>query len=443
MLITIIKKEILEHLKSAKFLIGLGIIVIMMTGSTFINIQNYVQRHKDYLKAQEIFTGQNPSSISIFRPPQVLSILVTGKDRSLGNRLELNPYSDLPMFPSDYNEQYSIARHRFFAGFQAVDFSFVVKIALSLMVIFLAYDAISGEKAQGTLRSVLANRLPKDQFLFGKLAGGVIVISGAFLISFLLILLIMLFHPDISLAGTDWGRIAGLFGLSLLYLFFFFALTLFVSVIVNRPSMTLMVLLQIWIFLIIIYPNLSIRFSERFNPLPSFLSIEMDKFGVVLSSQKEMDRLSEKRDNAFTKGGQAADDELDTKKREIEERVYQKRHEIDLEFSRRMTQQMRSAQFLSILSPAVLYDMAAEKLALTDVSEFDRFMKSVDIYRQNYAKWFWLDAKKRNTAPVFIHPKDTISRTFTGTIPSWILLFLLSLIFFALAYACFLRKDVR
>ena len=47
MLRTIIKREILEYLKSAKFLIGIGVTLILATGSTIINVQDYKLRKQE------------------------------------------------------------------------------------------------------------------------------------------------------------------------------------------------------------------------------------------------------------------------------------------------------------------------------------------------------------------------------------------------------------
>ena len=57
MIWTIVKREMLEYLKSAKFLIGLGITVILITISTLINLNDYKQRHQDYLNAQQEMKG--------------------------------------------------------------------------------------------------------------------------------------------------------------------------------------------------------------------------------------------------------------------------------------------------------------------------------------------------------------------------------------------------
>jgi ABC-type transport system involved in multi-copper enzyme maturation permease subunit len=275
MLAVIIKREILEYIKSAKFLIGLGITVTLLVISTLINIKDYKIRHQDYLDAQRDLT-KDTFYVRVLRPPQMLSILAQGKDRKLGNSLTMT-YLNLPYRTSGYLGQYASKHQQYAAGFAAVDFVFVVRVILSLMVIFLAYNAISEEKTQGTLKQVLANSLPRDQILLGKFAGGLFVVLGSLLISAVLTVLVLLFHPAISVAGTDWLRILSILGVSALYLICFYTLSLFVSVVVNRPSTALMILLQIWIFLIIILPNLGVIAANNFDRLPSEQEIAQQK----------------------------------------------------------------------------------------------------------------------------------------------------------------------
>ena len=85
---TIAKREILDYLKSAKFLIGLGVTLVIAVIATAINIQDFKLRQQDYAAAREEMKG-NKFEVPIYRPPQVLSILVQGKDRLLGNKASL------------------------------------------------------------------------------------------------------------------------------------------------------------------------------------------------------------------------------------------------------------------------------------------------------------------------------------------------------------------
>lgn len=278
-------------------------------------------------------------------------------------------------------------------------------------------------------------------------AGGLCVILGSLLISVLVVTIIMQFHPAVLLFGSDWTRILSILGVSALYLIFFYSLSLFVSVVVNRPAVTLMVLLQIWIFLIIIYPNLGVIAANHLYPLPSAQEILQQKRAAVQPYEEEYKQVRD----AFSKAVRSAQpvpEEIG--KRNIELSILQtdSRFQVDKEFSRKLTGQMKFAQNFSILSPAVLFDRAVNRYTKTGMGEFERFMDGVYRHWQKLTerqklRYEDLKAYREAKLPEFTYSSESISRNFISTLPQWILLFLFSLIFFILAYVKFLKKDVR
>jgi len=137
-------------------------------------------------------------------------------------------------------------------------------------------------------------------------------------------------------------------------------------------------------------------------------------------------------------------------KRNLELSIIQtdSRYQVDKEFSRKLTGQMRFAQNFSIFSPAVLFDRAVNRYTKTGMGEFEKFMDGVyrhwqKLIERQKLRYEDLKAYREAKLPEFTYSSESISRNFILTLPQWILLFLFSLIFFILAYVKFLRKDVR
>jgi len=442
MLRTIILREILEYLKSTKFIIGLVLTVVLITMSTFINISDYQQRQQDYHDAQK--EGEKAFRYDVFREPEVLSTLVQGKDRILGNKLTFS-YMNIPMRTSGYMGYFS-QHESFFSGFSSVDFAFVVRVVLSLLVIFLAYNSISEEKTGGTLKLTLSNRLPRDQLLLGKFLGGLFVILGSLTLASLIAVLILVFHPAVQVTGSVLLRIICMFGASVLYLVCFYTITLFVSVAVNRPAISLMILLQIWIFLIVIYPNLSVILSKQWVKLPSAEEIAEQKRAATQPDEEEFQRIRDAFNKMVYSGERNA--QVTLQNIEINAKLTELRHQVDMAYSNRLTQQVRTAQTLSLLSPAVLYDMVMQRFSKTNIEEYDNFLKGVKEAWNTYIRFFKLrytdiEAYRNETRPEFEYPSESMGRNFTATLPQWIILFLFSVLFFTLGYVNFIRKDVR
>jgi ABC-type transport system involved in multi-copper enzyme maturation permease subunit len=440
MLRTIIKREILEYLKSAKFLIGLLIAVVLTAAAMIINLQDYAIRHQDFLDAKKELT-RSGFEISVFREPQVLGTLARGKDRDLGSQLKMS-VMEAPRELTGYMGGGLRSTGPPSSEFSAVDFAFLVRVVLSLLVIFMAYSAVSEEKANGTLKLAMSNALPRDKVLLGKLLSGLVVVFAALLAAALVAGILLAAHPSVSLSGADLARMAWMLAVSALYLSAFFALGLFVSVKTNRPAVSLMVLLQAWVFLVIIYPNLSVAAAERFHPLPSEESIN----GQKAAAYQKFDAAIKEASAASRKG--AATQEDRRKSDQAWAGVEVENYKIDAEFGRRQTVQLRLAELLSTLSPAALYDQAMNRLARTDIHEYEGFMDGAYRLWEKFVERWMLrysdpEAFKKTPLPEFSFRSDSASEAAASLWPQGFILVLFNLICFALAYTGFLRKDLR
>jgi ABC-type transport system involved in multi-copper enzyme maturation permease subunit len=443
MLKAITQREILEYLKSSKFLIGLGLTVVLVGIGTFISIGDYQQRQQDYLDAiQNLDSGG--FNIEVFRKPQILSTLVQGRDRELGSRVEFN-YLRLPIQTSGYMGESASQHHRYVSGFASVDFAFVVRIFMSLMVIFLAYNSISEERVLGTLRLTLANPLPRSKLLLGKFLGGFFVVLGSLTIATLVAVLVLVLHPSISIDGDLSLRILAMWGISALYLGAFFTLSLMVSTIFNRPSVALLVLLQIWIVIIVIYPNVSVILSQHLNKLPGSEELNDLRRAIFQPYEQEYNQSRE----AFHKMVVSGDNDMELSKRnfELTAQRTELHHRVDNEYSQKLTKQMHLARSIAILSPSVLFDGVMQRLAGTDIREFDGFMEGVDRHWRKYIerwpmRYTDLQAYRESKLPEFTYTKQSAAEGIVQTMHQWIILFLLSVVFFVTTHTVFVRKDI-
>jgi ABC-type transport system involved in multi-copper enzyme maturation permease subunit len=172
------QREFLDQFKSARFIIGLVLAVSVTLGGVLIATEDYEQRLKDYNAAPEALdVGWNFPKV--FRRPSPFGILARGDGTRLGNRVDISSRL-VPVRPKNYSSQ--TGQDPFREGqdpfsesvMWSMDFVFVVKVILSLLVLFLMYDAVAGENERGTLPLVLAGSLGRGAFLTGKLLGGLI-----------------------------------------------------------------------------------------------------------------------------------------------------------------------------------------------------------------------------------------------------------------------------
>ncbi len=123
-------------------------------------------------------------------------------------------------------------------------------------------------------------------------------------------------------------------------------------------------------------------------------------------------------------------------------------HQVDEEYGRRLSAQTSLARAISSLSPAVLFDQAAERFGRTGMAEYERFMGEVYRYWQKHverSKLMDTDREAYKKAPPisFRVPVESTAEAFAATWLGWLLLAFFGLGFFALGYTAFLKKDVR
>ena len=112
--------------------------------------------------------------------------------------------------------------------FPLVDLVFVVTILMSLVALIFAYDAVSGEKEDGTLKLMLADGLARPQVVLARVAGGGLTLLVPYAMSLIVGLLVILLHPGVGWGAANRGALALVTIATVLYVMLFYALGVFV-----------------------------------------------------------------------------------------------------------------------------------------------------------------------------------------------------------------------
>jgi ABC-type transport system involved in multi-copper enzyme maturation permease subunit len=208
MIFKIARTELLLNLMTFKFAVGTIICVVLMAVFMPVLVSDYQQRLEDYsqniaaneaiLRDVRVYRNITPT---VYRRPSVLSVFSEGLEKRLGNSAKIEPES-IPQVNMTVAED-----NPFLSVFPSLDVSLIFKIVLSLLVLLFAYDAVSGEREQGTLKLIMSGSLPRYHFLLGKILAGLITLAVPVTVAFVIGLLILEFSPMVSLTGSDWARI--------------------------------------------------------------------------------------------------------------------------------------------------------------------------------------------------------------------------------------------
>ena len=297
MLMTLIQKEMMHHILSARFVALLLMCVLLIPLNLHINYHHYLKRQIDYQEQEKLkdedaledengkesagpkhnfsftakaWTDPNFEVSKLILKPTPLSVFATGLESALPTYLGMTRNGI-----TRGEASLSTAPIAFLLGH--LDFVFVVSTVFSLLALLFTFDAVAGEREAGTLRITLANSLPRDIFLWSKLIGGYLVFILPFLISLIIGLLVLVWQ-DFPLGESDiFLRILCLIFVSLLYIAVFFALGAVISIYFDSSKTALIVAFTVWVFAVLILPRVGFLAAQIVAPTSTAENVYREK----------------------------------------------------------------------------------------------------------------------------------------------------------------------
>ena len=278
MILQIACKEFVDFSRDGRFRWAASIVAFLLLAATVVGWQGWVEvrteRERAQIEARHQFEGQeekNPHAAAhyglyVFKPKPTLSFLDPGVDPYTGVSVYLEAHRRNEARDRPARDATTLQR------FGDLTAATVLQQLMPLLVIFLAFPAIAGEREQGTLRQVLSLGVRPADLLAGK-ALGVAAALGLTLTP-ALVLVAGLLAVGGDGAGRTWAE-ALLLGLGYLaYLGVFLAASLLVSARASSSRGALVVLLGFWVVNAMVAPRLATDVARRAVPTPS--SAEFD-----------------------------------------------------------------------------------------------------------------------------------------------------------------------
>jgi ABC-type transport system involved in multi-copper enzyme maturation permease subunit len=476
MMKTLIAKEIRANLLSFRFLASFVILFVVVTITAAVLAGDYTRSLDDYsLRQAEIekylrtyaHFNRIQNVVRATQPPIPFQALIRGLTADVN--MENFDNDPLPvMFP-------------------LTDLVFIVTILMSLVALILSYDAISGEKEDGTLKLMLANGLPRSKIVLAKFAGGVLTIAGPFLASLAAGMLIILLHPRVAWTGADWGALGLIAVGAVLYVSVFYLLGILVSAVHRSSASSIMTSLFVWVLLVLVVPNLSPYAASFLSPTPSRIKVaretsrltdtDRDDLGRKLMAQyraevlKEYPVLGDRLTEAEVKR-RVADDPLYRTAYEADRAAVEKAwaeanriqgakaDELRGDLARKEAAQTGLARAISMVSPLADFSYLATDLSSTGTRNLVHFGRLTELwsraffgdYRVKKMEEFraknptadeWNTAIDMSDAPRFRYVEEGLGGRVQAALPPFAVLFGYCVVLFAVAYVAFIRYDVR
>jgi hypothetical protein len=393
MIWTIARKEIHENLIGLRFGLLLTLALVFIPASFYTNYRTYLtrvadqqqvgQRNRDFLRnlsAAQLFTNSS-LSLDVYWPPAAASVYALGFEETHPRHLVVGRHGVAFGAPLDVHGSVGL--------FGSIDYLFIVQFIFSLFAILLSFDAVTREKENGTLRTMLANRLSRAALATGKLVGGYVTLAIPLLLSYL-VGLIVLAMAGLGVFSADFmARTAWILTASLGYVAVFFMLGLLVSSLVSSSYTALVASLAFWLMAVLVVPRAASLVAQIGKPVKSGQVVWLEKLAAAANIDRErsvaLGRLWAQIESA--KVGNADQQQSDWSKARggvvapFEERKATVLAQIDDDYRRRRSEQRQLGLAVARLSPAGSVVSFITEMAQTGLDGETRFSAEAERYR--------------------------------------------------------------
>lgn len=267
MFLILLRRELLANLMTFRFFVATIVCLLLVLANSIVLIEDYEGRLKAYNVAVQVHRDKavNAPTYSyieptVDRPPNPLSIFNQGFDRRLGNKIE----AYRTFVPTLWDAELHGSDNPFLVLLSSIDLVFFFQVVLSLLALLFAYDAIAGEREEGTLRLMMTTSVSRGKIILAKYISAMGCLVIPFLASLALALILFVVSGSLFFSADDWIRIGGIFATTIVYLSAFYLIGLLISVAFQRTSTALMFSMFVWVVLVLIYPSLSVSLVDRF-----------------------------------------------------------------------------------------------------------------------------------------------------------------------------------
>jgi ABC-type transport system involved in multi-copper enzyme maturation permease subunit len=480
MLKTIIRKEVLETVFSYRFPLFAVICLLLIPLGMTVNHANYAKRVRDYseqvrladeaasaIKIQDVMAGT--VAIKGFRRPAPLSVFTQGFESTLPRYYEFTQDGFKPGESASDDESILSVQGK-------VDFVFLIQMVISLVALLFASDMISGEKEAGTLRAMLANSLPRDTLLAGKIGGGYLALWVPFLVAFLAGAVVLMLGAFPLFAGGTAGRVLLIFLTTSLFVLTYFTIGIAVSTSTAKARTSLVAILIIWAAFQLIIPKLGDMAARLVYPVRTETEVSLQKSLLVRSldmdQAKELGRQFDLIFSAAPKDAVNDPNSPENKKwspirDDVQLRAREKKSQqlaaIDETYAQERRRQLDLAVDLSLVSPSAAFARLLADVCGTGELERAKYLEAVRAQQKALDNELFSKVKRTlmihegghmslgfsampvdaSKLPKFSITPATLAETFKANVRSLLSLFFWLVAPFAFAYAKFIKYDVR
>jgi ABC-type transport system involved in multi-copper enzyme maturation permease subunit len=404
-------KELKNILLTFQFQFITIVITVVCVCLVFLGISNFKIQQEDY----DIVTIQNKNNIEdmnvfselkpiISKKPNALTIICNGSNYNKYNYIQISPFDKKDNFKEGISRNLYI-----FENFN-MDLSKTISILLSLLALLLSYKAISEEYENGTLWLLLSSSAYRWKIISVKIISYQVALTIPLIIVFIFSLLIMMLFRSVDMTGVLLGRLLILFIYFTIYLFIFNLIGCLCSIVFRKSSISLLISLFFWLFMIIIIPTGASFISKSLSKTndieqaakKNINEIELDTQANLREWQKNNPRpgraytfgyisFNEDDHSFMTRGTREEFKDWCINYFEYRNRLYiennKQIYEYNMQVEKARDSQRELINKISMFSLSSLLEFAVENYTLTSGYDFNSFRQYVQFYRRELVNY--------------------------------------------------------
>jgi ABC-type transport system involved in multi-copper enzyme maturation permease subunit len=390
-MVHIFKRELLDQLTSFKFFAGLLLVLLLfgVNGAVFslrykaevIEYRQVEQRWEEQLAGRKTLDDLPRQDFSVLKTPLRTAFLASGGQARLPNayRFSIRIWGDSP---SPYR---AFSQNALIESYRALDWTFLLGTAFSLLALVFVYDSVSGEKTRGTLRLLQTYSLSRNSILTGKLLANLVTLLVTLLAGMLFSLLLLLLIGQIELGLAEWTRVGLFLILSAFYISLFLCLGLLLSTLTHRPTASMVLAVMLWVISIIVIPGIGTLIIQKVHKLPTENEIGERASRAFDQVNKEFDHKgSVWRGREMGKGDSYQFEKVSTvaqnRRKHLQEEIWG-------DYLRQKFQQAKVVRRISSASPTGLFESGAESVNGAGVLRDELLVTQSHQYRSTLEEW--------------------------------------------------------
>lgn len=296
---TITRKELLHGLLAFRFAAALLVMMLLWGVSLWTFGQDLRQRmaaQKLSHQTEEQQRRMIPHAwaarglgMSDAVPPQPLSLFARGLEEEMTGTWRFT--GEVTSMP--YRGVTRVGAGPFYENpartlFAVPDPQTILRLVGSLLALLFTTDALTREREQGTLALCLAQPVPRDLLLLGKLVGTWVLLVLASLVAEVGALTAVFPVIGVQFTSGEWLRLAALAGIGALYLLAFCGIGLALSAWLRETGTALLAGLAVWVLLVMVGAGLARAVGEQARPMESPVQLEGRKIALAVSADQRI-----------------------------------------------------------------------------------------------------------------------------------------------------------